>query len=181
VLSFVLLIAQIGSPRSSMAMGFYTIYIKLGILHTIWGPYTPPTPPSPFPFGVLIFTAFMARIPDELLAGRPHRRGWHLPDLRVHHHAGEPGTPIVTVSLFAFSCGAWSGLPCSPTPSTAAAHSSRSRSAIYAYIGNNQPAVERESWPPPVRRLGSPRPFCWSIAQRYMSPAGVGPRGAVKD
>ena len=64
-LNFVLLIAQM-IPAIIMAMGFYTIYIKLGILDTVWGLILADSTIA-VPFGVLIFTAFMSRIPDELL------------------------------------------------------------------------------------------------------------------
>ncbi len=56
-MSFVLLIAQM-IPAIIMAMGFYTIYVQLGILDTVWGLILADSTIA-VPFGVLIFTAFM--------------------------------------------------------------------------------------------------------------------------
>ena len=71
-----LLIAQM-IPGIVMAMGFYAIYLDLGILDSGWGLIIADSTIA-VPFGVLIFTAFMSGIPGELTAGRPHRRRRHL-------------------------------------------------------------------------------------------------------
>ncbi|MBN9196496.1 MAG: carbohydrate ABC transporter permease, partial [Microbacterium sp.] len=65
-LNFVLLIAQM-IPSIIMAMGFYLIFYNWGILNTIPGMILADST-LPVPFGVLIFTAFMAGIPDELMS-----------------------------------------------------------------------------------------------------------------
>jgi len=64
VLSFVLLMAQM-IPGIIMAMGFYAIYLRLGVLNTIPGLILADSTIA-VPFGVLIFTAFMSGIPQEL-------------------------------------------------------------------------------------------------------------------
>ena len=87
-LSLVLLVAQM-IPAIVMAMGFYTIYIKLGILNSVWGLIIADSTIA-VPFGVLIFTAFMSRIPDELVqAARIDGAGALRTFLSVDH-AGEP-------------------------------------------------------------------------------------------
>ncbi|MBN9180123.1 MAG: carbohydrate ABC transporter permease, partial [Microbacterium sp.] len=65
-LNFVLLIAQM-IPSIIMAMGFYLIFYNWGILNTIPGMILADSTLA-VPFGVLIFTAFMAGIPDELMS-----------------------------------------------------------------------------------------------------------------
>ena len=65
VISFVLLVAQM-IPAVVMALGFYTIYSRLGILDTIPGLILADSTLA-VPFGVMVFTAFMSGIPRELL------------------------------------------------------------------------------------------------------------------
>ena len=71
-LDFVLLIAQM-IPSIIMAMGFYLIFFNWGILDTVPGLILADSTLA-VPFAVLIFTAFMAGIPDELMNGREDRR-----------------------------------------------------------------------------------------------------------
>ena len=98
-LSFALLIAQM-IPAIVMAMGFYTIYIKLGILNSVLGLIIADSTIA-VPFGVLIFTAFMSRIPGELLqAARIDGAGTVRTFLSVVLPVSR--NAIVTVSLFAF-------------------------------------------------------------------------------
>ena len=52
-------------PAIIMAMGFYAIYLNLGLLNSIPGLIVADSTIA-VPFGVLIFTAFMSGIPDEL-------------------------------------------------------------------------------------------------------------------
>ena len=99
-----LLVAQM-IPGIIMAMGFYAIYLNLGLLNT-WPGLIVADSTIAVPFGVLIFTAFMSGIPDELLqAARidgagPLRTFWSIV-LPISRNA------VVTVSLFAF-LWAWS-------------------------------------------------------------------------
>jgi multiple sugar transport system permease protein len=103
-LSFVLLMAQM-IPGIIMAMGFYAIYLKLGVLNSAAGLVLADSTIA-VPFGVLIFTAFMSGIPAELInAARIDGAGtfrtfWSVV-LPVSRNA------VVTVSLFAF-LWAWS-------------------------------------------------------------------------
>src|SRR5690606_11694369 len=64
-LNFTLLVAQM-IPSVVMAMGFYAIYVRLGWLNTVWGLIIADSTIA-VPFGVLLFTAFMSGIPQELM------------------------------------------------------------------------------------------------------------------
>ncbi|HKT57204.1 MAG TPA: carbohydrate ABC transporter permease [Microbacterium sp.] len=172
VLSFLLLIAQI-IPAIIMAMGFYTIYVRLGILDSIWGLILADSTLA-VPFGVLIFTAFMAGIPDELLQaaridGASTWRTFVSVVLPVSRNS------IVTVSLFSF-LWAWSDFLFANTldgggdlkPITL---------GIYAYIGNNN-----QDWNSIMATAviaSVPAAVLLVLAQRYVA-AGV-TAGAVKD
>ena len=137
-LSFVLLTAQM-IPGIIMAMGFYAVYLELGILNTLPGLILADSTLA-VPFGVLIFTAFMSGLPDELLqaavvdgAGRL-RTFWSVV-LPLSRNA------VVTVSLFAF-LWAWSDF-------VFASHAGRRRRAPADHPGHlplhrqQQPTVER--------------------------------------
>lgn len=65
VLSFLFLVAQM-IPGIIMAMGFYAIYLSLGLPQSVPGLIVADSTLA-VPFAVLIFTAFMSGIPDELL------------------------------------------------------------------------------------------------------------------
>src|ERR1035437_4169573 len=98
-LSFVLLIAQM-IPAIIMAMGFYAIYLNLGLLNSVPGLILADSTIA-VPFGVLIFTAFMSGIPDELIQaakidGASVWRTFISIVLPVSRNS------VVTVSLFAF-------------------------------------------------------------------------------
>ena len=98
VMSFVLLAAQM-IPGIIMAMGFYAIYLQLGLLQTGPGLIVADSTLA-VPFAVLIFTAFMSGIPGELLQAAktdgagPLRTFWSVV-LPMSRNA------VVTVSLFA--------------------------------------------------------------------------------
>ena len=172
VLSFVLLIAQM-IPAIIMAMGFYAIYLNLGILNTWWGLIIADSTIA-VPFGVLIFTAFMSGIPDELLQaatidGAGHLRTFWSVVLPVSRNS------IVTVSLFAF-LWAWSDFIFATTldgggdlqPITL---------GIYRYIGNNNQQWNAIMATAVVASI--PAAVLLVVAQKYVA-AGV-TAGAVKD
>lgn len=172
ILSFLLLIAQI-IPAIIMAMGFYTIYVRLGILDTVWGLIIADSTIA-VPFGVLIFTAFMSGIPDELLQaaridGASTWRTFISVVLPVSRNS------VVTVSLFSF-LWAWSDFLFANTldgggrlkPITL---------GIYAYIGNNN--QEWNSIMATAVVASIPAAVLLVVAQRYVA-AGV-TAGAVKD
>ncbi|WP_089155489.1 carbohydrate ABC transporter permease [Micromonospora sp. NBS 11-29] len=172
VLSFLLLIAQM-IPGIIMAMGFYAIYLRLGWLNSAAGLVLADSTIA-VPFGVLIFTAFMSGIPDEVLqaavvdgAGRWRTfRSVVLPLSRGS---------IATVSLFAF-LWAWSDFLFASTLDAGGA-SRPITLGIYRYIGNNN-----QQWNAIMATavLASiPATVLLIVAQRYIA-AGV-TAGAVKD
>jgi multiple sugar transport system permease protein len=168
-LSFVLLIAQM----IVMAMGFYTIYIKLGILNTIWGLIFADSTIA-VPFGVLIFAAFMARIPDELLqAARIDGAGTFRTFVSIIVPVSR--NAIVTVSLFAF-LWAWSDFLFANTLDGGGSLQPITL-GIYAYIGNNNQQWNAIMATAVVASV--PAAVLLVIAQRYVA-AGV-TAGAVKD
>jgi multiple sugar transport system permease protein len=65
VLNFCLIVAQM-VPGVVMALGFYTVYTDLGILDTVPGLIVADSTIA-IPFGVMLFSAFMAGIPRDLL------------------------------------------------------------------------------------------------------------------
>ncbi|MFG3554300.1 carbohydrate ABC transporter permease [Micromonospora sp. NPDC047557] len=171
-LSFLLLIAQM-IPGIIMAMGFYAIYLTLGVLNTLPGLILADTTLA-VPFAVLIFTAFMSGIPDELLqaavvdgAGRL-RTFWSIV-LPVSRNS------IVTVSLFAF-LWSWSDFIFASTLAGGGDHQPITL-GIYHYIGNNNQQWNAIMATAVVASI--PAAVLLILAQRYVS-MGV-TAGAVKD
>ena len=171
-LSFTLLIAQM-IPAIIMAMGYYAVLLNLGLLNTVAGLIVADTTIA-VPFGVLIFTAFMSSIPDELLQaaeadGAGRLRTFLLIVLPLSRNA------MVTVALFTF-LWAWSDFVFASTldgggdlrPITL---------GIYHYIGNNNQEWNAVMATAVVASI--PATVLLIIAQRYVA-AGV-TAGAVKD
>ncbi|MCO5995815.1 carbohydrate ABC transporter permease [Actinoallomurus rhizosphaericola] len=171
-LSIVLLIAQM-IPGIVMAMGFYGIFLNLGLMNTWWGLIVADSTIA-VPFGVMIFTAFMSGIPDELLAaagidGAGTLRTFWSVVLPVSRNA------LVTVSLFSF-LWAWSDFVFANTLDTGG----RLRPitlGIYRYIGNNNQEWNAIMATAVVASI--PAALLLVLAQRYVA-AGV-TAGAVKD
>lgn len=171
-LTFVLLIAQM-IPGIIMAMGFYAIYLNLGVLNSIPGLILADSTIA-VPFGVLIFTAFMSGISPELMqaaevdgAGRL-RTFWSLV-LPVSRNA------VVTVSLFAF-LWAWSDFIFASTLDGGGDQRPITL-GIYQYIGNNNQQWNAIMATAVVASI--PATILLVLAQRYVA-AGV-TAGAVKD
>ena len=172
VLSFVLLIAQM-IPAIVMAMGFYVIYLKLGLLNTVWGLIIADSTIA-VPFGVLIFTAFMSRIPNELLqAARIDGAGTMRTFLSIVVPVSR--NAVVTVSLFAF-LWAWSDFLFANTLDGGGGLQPITL-GIYAYIGNNNQQWNAIMATAVVASI--PAAVLLVVAQRYVA-AGV-TSGAVKD
>ncbi|GAB3632335.1 carbohydrate ABC transporter permease [Microbacterium shaanxiense] len=171
-LNFILLVAQM-IPGVVMAMGFYAIYVRAGLLNNVWGLILADSTIA-VPFAVLLFTAFMSGLPRELLqAARVDGAGaWRsfvsivLPMSR---------NSVITVSLFAF-LWAWSDFIFAST----LARNSELRPVtlgIYAYIGNNTTQWNAIMATAVVASI--PAAILLVLAQRYVA-AGV-TAGAVKD
>ena len=172
VLGFVLLIAQM-IPGIIMAMGFYAIYLRAGVLNSVPGLILADSTIA-VPFGVLIFTAFMSGIPQELtnaamIDGATKWRTFISVILPVSRNA------VVTVSLFAF-LWAWSDFVFATTLDGGGAHQPITL-GIYHYIGNNNQQWNAIMATAVVASI--PATLLLIVAQRYVA-AGV-TAGAVKD
>jgi multiple sugar transport system permease protein len=171
-LSFVLLTAQM-IPGIIMAMGFYLIFNAWGILDTPGGLILADSTLA-VPFGVLIFTAFMAGIPDELIAaakidGAGAWRTFRSVVLPVSRNS------VVTVSLFTF-LWAWSDFIFASTLDRGGDFQPITM-GIYRYIGNNTQDWNAIMATAVVASI--PAAVLLVVAQRYVA-AGV-TAGAVKD
>jgi multiple sugar transport system permease protein len=171
-LSFILLIAQM-IPGIIMAMGFYAIYLKLGVLNSTAGLILADSTIA-VPFGVLIFTAFMSGLPDELLSaamidGAGRWRTFISVILPVSRNA------VVTVSLFAF-LWAWSDFVFATTLDGGGTRQPITL-GIYHYIGNNNQQWNAIMATAVIASI--PATLLLIAAQRYVA-AGV-TAGAVKD
>ena len=172
VLSFALLVAQM-IPGIIMAMGFYAILLTTGMINTVTGLVVADSTIS-VPFGVLIFTAFMSGIPEELLqaaltdgAGRL-RTFWSIV-LPVSRNA------VVTVSLFAF-LWSWSDFMFASTLDAGGGRQPITL-GIYHYIGNND-----QQWNAIMATAVTasiPAAILLVLAQRYVA-AGI-TAGSIKD
>jgi multiple sugar transport system permease protein len=171
-ISFVLLIAQM-IPGIIMAMGFYAIYLKIGLINTIPGLIIADSTIA-VPFGVMIFTAFMSSVPTELLqaanvdGASTSRTFWSIV-LPISRNA------VLTVSLFAF-LWAWSDFIFATTLDQGGTHQPITL-GIYHYIGNNNQQWNAIMATAVVASI--PAAVLLIIAQRYIS-AGL-TTGAVKD
>ncbi|WUH89538.1 carbohydrate ABC transporter permease [Streptomyces sp. NBC_00433] len=172
LVGLVLLIAQM-IPGIVMAMGFYGIFLNLGIMNTWWGLIVADSTIA-VPFGVMIFTAFMSGIPDELLSaakvdGANTWRTFVSVVLPVSRNA------VVTVSLFSF-LWAWSDFVFANTLDSGGDMRPITL-GIYKYIGNNN--QEWNSIMATAVVASIPAAALLVLAQRYVA-AGV-TAGAVKD
>jgi multiple sugar transport system permease protein len=169
---FALLIAQM-IPGIIMAMGFYAIFLGLGIINTVYGLVIADSTIA-VPFGTLIFAAFMSGIPDEILqAAKVDGAG----QLRTFRSIVLPlsRNAAVTVALFSF-LWAWSDFVFATTLD-GGGNSEPITLGIYRYIGNNDQQWNAIMATAVVASI--PATILLVIAQRYVS-AGV-TAGAVKD
>ncbi|TLS43244.1 carbohydrate ABC transporter permease [Streptomyces montanus] len=172
VIGFLFLVAQM-IPGIIMAMGFYAIYLSLGLLQSVPGLIVADSTLA-VPFAVLIFTAFMSGIPGELLqAAKTDGAG----ALRTFWSVVLPMSrnAVVTVSLFAF-LWSWSDFVFASTLANGGAHEPITL-GIYQYIGNNNQEWNAIMATAVVASL--PATVILVLAQRYVA-AGV-TAGAVKD
>ncbi|MBO3751797.1 carbohydrate ABC transporter permease [Streptosporangiaceae bacterium NEAU-GS5] len=171
-LGFVLLIAQM-IPGIIMAMGFYAIFLSTGFLNSVLGLIVADSTLA-VPFAVLVFTAFMSGIPEELLqAARVDGAGvartfWSVV-LPVSRNS------VITVSLFAF-LWAWSDFIFASTLDQGGEREPITL-GIYRYIGNNNQQWNAIMATAVIASI--PATILLIIAQRYVA-AGV-TAGAVKD
>ena len=172
VLTFVLLVAQM-VPAIIIAMGFYAIFLNLGVLNTVPGLVVADATIS-VPFGVLIFAAFMSGIPDELMQaskidGAGTFRTFRSIVLPISRNA------IVTVSLFAF-LWSWSDFVFASTVDGEGSAQPITL-GIYQYIGSNLQDWNAIMATAVVASI--PAAALLVVAQRYVA-AGL-TSGAIKD
>lgn len=169
--TFALLVAQM-IPGIIMAMGFYAIYLNLGITNTIGGLIIADSTIA-VPFAVMIFTAFMSGIPAEVLAaarvdGAGQWRTFCSIVMPLSRNAA------VTVGLFAF-LWAWSDFIFASTVDSGGGLQPITL-GIYHYIGNNDQQWNAVMATAVVASV--PAAVLLVLAQKYVS-AGV-TAGAVK-
>ncbi|MFC0434315.1 carbohydrate ABC transporter permease [Kutzneria buriramensis] len=172
VLSFLLLAAQM-VPGIIMAMGFYAVYLRFGLLQSVPGLIVADSTLA-VPFGVLVCTAFMSGIPGELLQaaridGAGHLRTFRSVVLPMSRNA------LVTVSLFAF-LWSWSDFVFAATLDNGGRYEPITL-GIYHYIGNNNQQWNAIMATAVVASL--PAALILVLAQRFVA-AGV-TAGAVKE
>jgi multiple sugar transport system permease protein len=171
-LSFLLLVAQM-IPGIIMAMGFYAIYLTIGVLNTVGGLIVADATIA-VPFGVIVLQAFMAGIPEEITQAAtmdgagPLRTFWSV-ILPVSRNA------TITVALFAF-LWAWSDFVFASALDGGGRHRPITL-GIYQYIGNNNQQWNAIMATAVVASI--PAAVLLIVAQRYIA-AGV-TTGAVKD
>lgn len=169
---FVLLVAQM-IPGIIMALGFYGIYVRLGITNTVWGLVLADSTVA-VPFAVLVLTAFMASVPDELLqAARIDGAGPWRAFVSVVLPASRNG--VITAALFSF-LWAWSDFLFAATLDSGGALQPLTL-GIYRYIGNNN--QEWNSIMATAVVASVPASVLLVVAQRFVA-AGL-TSGAVKD
>ncbi|NUT49019.1 MAG: carbohydrate ABC transporter permease, partial [Saccharothrix sp.] len=171
-LSFLLLVAQM-IPGIIMALGFYGIYVKLGITNTVWGLVLADSTIA-VPFAVLVLTSFMASVPDEVLqAATIDGAGPWRSFVSIVLPASRNG--VVTAALFSF-LWAWSDFLFAATLDSGGRLQPLTL-GIYRYIGNNN--QEWNSIMATAVVASVPATVLIVVAQRFVA-AGV-TSGAVKD
>lgn len=172
VLNFLMLVA-IMIPGIIMAMGFYLLFNQWGILNTIPGLILADSTLA-VPFGVLIFTAFMMGIPDEIISaaridGANHWRVFRSIVLPLSRNS------IVTCALFAF-LWSWSDFLFASTLNRGGSLQPVTI-GIFRYLGNNTQDWNAIMATAVVASI--PAAVLLVLAQKYVA-AGV-TAGAVKD
>jgi len=171
-LNFALLLAQM-IPGIIMAIGFYAIYLGVGRLNTVSGLILADSTIA-VPFGVLVFSAFMREIPDELIqAARIDGAGAFRTFRSIVLPLSRNAT--VTVSLFAF-LWAWSDFIFASTLDGGGTFRPITL-GIYRYIGNNNQEWNAIMATAVVASL--PASALLVLAQRYVA-AGI-TAGSVKE
>jgi multiple sugar transport system permease protein len=173
VLGFVLIVAQM-IPAVVMALGFYSIYNRFGILDTIPGLVLADSTLA-VPFAVMLLTAFMRGIPGELLQaaeldGASSWRTFRSVVMPISRNSA------ITVALFSF-LWAWSDFLFASTLNRDGGDLRPITMGIYNYIG-----AQNQDWGPMMATavLASiPTALLLVLAQKYVA-AGV-TAGAVKD
>jgi multiple sugar transport system permease protein len=173
LIGFFLIVAQM-VPAVVMSLGFYSIYTKLGVLNTVPGLVLADSTIA-VPFAVMLLTAFMAGIPQELmqaaqLDGASEWRTFRSIALPLARNS------LITAGLFAF-LWAWSDFLFASTLDREGGNLRPITMGIYNYIG-----AQNQEWGPMMATAviaSIPAAVLLVVAQKYVA-AGV-TSGAVKD
>jgi multiple sugar transport system permease protein len=173
VLSFLLIVAQM-IPAVVMSLGFYTIYVKVGLLNSIPGLILADSTIA-VPFATMLFAAFMRGIPRELMeAAMLDRASYWRTFVSVVLPVSK--NVAITVGLFAF-LWAWSDFIFASTLNREGGTTSPITMGIYHYI-----SAQNQEWGPMMATavLASiPTAMLLILAQKYVA-AGV-TAGSVKE
>ena len=172
VISFVLLIAQM-IPGIIMALGFYSIFLSTNLVNHAYGLVLADSTIA-VPFGVLVLTAFISAIPEEIInAATIDGAGV----VRMFRSIVIPisRNGVITVALFAF-LWSWSDFIFASTLDEGGTYRPITL-GIYKYIGNNN--QEWNSIMATAVVASVPAAVLLVLAQRYVA-AGV-TAGSVKD
>lgn len=172
-LGYLLIVAQM-VPAVVMSLGFYTVYSRLGLLDALPGLIVADSTIA-IPFAVMLFAAFMAGIPTELLQaaevdGASAWRTFSSVVLPLSRNAA------VTVALFTF-LWAWSDFVFASTLNRGGGKLRPITMGIYDYIG-----AQNQEWGPMMATAvvaSIPTAVLLIVAQRYVA-AGL-TAGALKD
>jgi multiple sugar transport system permease protein len=173
VINFLLIVAQM-VPAVVMALGFYTVYSDLGLLDTLPGLVLADSTLA-VPFAVMLFTAFMSSIPEDILQaaqidGASYWRTFISIVMPIARNSA------VTVGLFSF-LWAWSDFLFASTLDREGGKLRPITMGLYDYIGS-----QNQEWGELMATavLASvPTAILLVVAQKYVA-AGL-TAGAVKD
>ena len=172
-MNFVLVVAQM-IPAVVMALGFYQIFDKIGLLDTIPGLILADSTVA-VPFAVMLLTSFMAGMPRSLIeAAEIDGAGKWTVFTKIVVPLSR--NSIVTTSLFAF-LWAWSDFMFASTLDSGGGKLRPITMGIYDYIG-----AQNQEWGPLMATAvvaSVPTALLLILAQKYVA-AGV-TAGAIKD
>lgn len=171
-MQFLLIVVQM-VPAVVMSLGFYSLYNQMGLLNTIPGLILADSTIA-VPFATMLFTAFIAGIPDSLLEaayldGASYWRTFRSVVLPMSRNSA------ITVSLFAF-LWSWSDFIFASTLNREGGNLRPITMGIYNYIG-----AQNQEWGPIMATAvvaSIPTALLLIVAQKYIA-AGV-TAGAVK-
>ncbi|HMR48220.1 MAG TPA: carbohydrate ABC transporter permease [Arachnia sp.] len=172
-MEFFLIVAQM-VPAVVMALGFYSVYNRLGILNTVPGLILADSTIA-VPFAVMLLTAFMRGIPRELIEaakvdGATTWQAFTRVVLPISRNS------LITAALFGF-LWAWSDFLFASTLNRDGGNLRPITLGIYDYIG-----AQNQEWGPMMATAvvaSLPATVLLVLAQRFVA-AGV-TAGAVKD
>ena len=172
-LGFALIVAQM-VPAVVMALGFYSLYNEIGLLDTVHGLILADSTIA-VPFAVLLLTAFIRGIPEEILEaakvdGASPWRSFRSIVLPLSRNS------CITAGLFAF-LWSWSDFLFASTLDREGGSKRPITLGIYNYIG-----AQNQEWGPMMATAvvaSVPTAFLVVLAQKYIA-AGI-TAGAVKD